>query len=102
MEVWPAMVVGMPALQDQQITLVGEGRRRHSFISNRDVAEFAVAAVDHPAARNQYLPLGGPEPLSWRDVVATFERVLGRSIPIQTVSMDELREIGRASCRERV
>src|SRR5215212_12098142 len=71
MEVWPAMVVGMPTLQGRSVTLVGEGRRRHSFVSNRDAAAFGVAAVDHPEARNQYLAIGGPEPLSWRDVVAT-------------------------------
>ncbi|MDQ3863218.1 MAG: SDR family oxidoreductase [Actinomycetota bacterium] len=89
MEVWPAMVVGMPALQGRPVTLVGEGRRRHSFISNRDVAAFAVAAVDHSAARNQYLAIGGPEPHSWRDVVATYERVLGRSVPVEFVAAGE-------------
>lgn len=85
-ENWPAMVVGMPALQGQPVTLVGEGRRRHSFISNRNVAAFAVAAVDHPHARKQYLPLGGPQALSWRDVVATYEHVLGRDIPVNWVA----------------
>jgi NADH dehydrogenase len=89
MEVWPAMVVGMPALQGQPVTLVGEGRRRHSFISNRDVAAFAVTAVDSLEARNQYLAIGGPEPLTWRDVVATYERVLGHSIPVEFVAPDE-------------
>jgi uncharacterized protein YbjT (DUF2867 family) len=89
MEVWPAMVVGMPALQGQPVTLVGEGRRRHSFVSNRDVAAFAVSAVDRPEAQNQYLAIGGPEPLSWREVVATYERVLGRSIPVEFVAMGE-------------
>jgi uncharacterized protein YbjT (DUF2867 family) len=89
MEVWPGLMVGMPALQGQPVTLVGEGRHRHSFISNRDVAAFAVAAVDHPAARNQYLAIGGPEPLTWRDVVATYERVLGRPISVQFVAIGE-------------
>lgn len=89
MEIWAAVVVGMPALQDRPVILVGEGRRRHSFISNRDVAAFAMAAVDHPAARNRYLTLGGPEPLNWRDVVAAYERVLGRSIPVEFVAMGE-------------
>ena len=89
MEVWPAMVVGMPALQGRPVTLVGEGSRRHSFVSNRDVAAFAVAAVDNPAARNQYLAIGGPEALSWRDVVATYERVLERSIPVEYVAMGD-------------
>ena len=89
MEVWPAMVVGMPTLQGRSVTLVGEGRRRHSFVSNRDVAAFGVAAIDRPEARNQYLAIGGPEPLSWRDVVATYERVLGRSIPVEFVAFGE-------------
>jgi uncharacterized protein YbjT (DUF2867 family) len=89
MEFWPAMVVGMPALQGHPVTLVGEGRRRHSFVSNRDVAAFAVATVDHPAARNQHLAIGGPEPLTWRQVVATYERVLGRSIPVEYVALGE-------------
>ena len=89
MEIWAAVVVGMPALQGQPVTLVGEGRRRHSFISNRDVAAFAVAAVDHSAARNQYLAIGGPEPLTWHDVVATYERVLGRPISVEFVAVGE-------------
>jgi nucleoside-diphosphate-sugar epimerase len=83
------MVVGMPALQGRPVTLVGEARRRHSFVSNRDVAAFAVSAVDRPEARNHYLAVGGPEPLSWREVVATYERVLGRSIPVEFVGMGE-------------
>jgi uncharacterized protein YbjT (DUF2867 family) len=89
MEFWPAMVVGVPALQGRPVVLVGEGRRRHSFVSNRDVAAFAVAAVDHPAARNQHVAIGGPEPLTWREVVATYERVLGESVPVEFVAMGE-------------
>jgi uncharacterized protein YbjT (DUF2867 family) len=89
MEVWAAVVVGMPALQGRPVTLVGEGRRRHSFISCRDVAAFAVAAVDHQAARNEYVAIGGPEPLTWLDVVETYERVLDRSIPVEFVAMGE-------------
>lgn len=84
-EVWPASVVGMPALQGRPVTLVGEGRRRHSFISNRDVAAFAVAAVDNPRARNEFLALGGPDALSWRDVVATYEQVLDRELRVEWV-----------------
>ena len=89
MEVWVAVVVGMPVSQSRPVTLVGEGRRRHSFISDRDVAAFAVAAVDHGAVRNEYLAIGGPEPLSWRDVVETYERVLERSIPVEFVAMGD-------------
>jgi len=70
MEVWAGMVVGMPLMAGQPVTLVGECRRLHSFISQGDVAAFAVASVGHPAAMNQSLYLGGPEPYagvtSWR------------------------------------
>ena len=89
-EVWPGMVVGMPVLQSRPVTLVGEGRRRYTFIAIQDVAAFAVAAVDNPLARNQYLALGGPEALSWRDVVATYERVLGREIQVNWIKPGEM------------
>ena len=78
-------VVGGPALQGAPVTLVGEGRRRHSFIAMSDVAAYTVAALRSPAAENQTLRLGGPEPLSWRDAVAAFERHLGRPIDVRTV-----------------
>ena len=89
MDMWVGMVIGVPLQAGQPVTLVGEGRRKHSFIAVRDVAAFATAAVGHPKAMNQYLAIGGPEALSWRDVVATFERVLDREIPVQYVSPGE-------------
>ena len=67
MESWPAMVVGMPAMAGKPVTIVGDGQRKHTFVSERDVASFGVAAVTHPAARNRHIPIGGPEALSWRD-----------------------------------
>ena len=80
MEVWVGMVVAAPALQGQEVVYVGSGERRHSMVSVGDVAKFAAAAVDHPAAQDQYLVIAGPEAFSWRDAVAAFERILGRSI----------------------
>jgi uncharacterized protein YbjT (DUF2867 family) len=82
MEVWVGLVIGMPLQAGQPVTLVGEGCRLHSFISQADVAAFAVAAIGHPAAMNQSLSLGGPKALSWCDVVATFGRVLDREIAV--------------------
>ena len=42
------------------VTIVGEGRRKHTFVSERDVASFGVAAVTHPAARNGTFPSVDP------------------------------------------
>lgn len=85
-EVWVGMVVGMPLSQNKPITLVGEGKRKHTFVSASDVAAFAVAAVDNPAAKNQQIVIGGPESLSWRDVVATFEKTFGKTLPVSWVA----------------
>ena len=89
MEFWIGVYIGVPAMQGQPVTLVGEGRRRHSFISAADVAAFALAAIGHPQAINQRLILGGPEPLSFRDAVAVYERVLGKAIPVRSVRPGE-------------
>jgi NADH dehydrogenase len=84
------LVVGYPLGLGKPVTLVGEGRRRHGFIAARDVAAFAVAAVGHPSALNRRIEVGGPEALSWRDVVAAHERALGRPIPVQWIAPGEL------------
>ena len=89
MEVMVAGVVGMPALMGQPVTIVGGGRRKHSFISAGDVAAFILAAVSNPAALNQKLLLGGPQSLSFRDAVAIYERVLGHQIPVRSVAPGE-------------
>jgi uncharacterized protein YbjT (DUF2867 family) len=88
-ESWPAMVVGAAAIAGRPVTLVGEGRKRHTFVSEMDVAAFAIAVVGHAAAGNRHLPLGGPKALTWRDVVGVYERVLGRTIDVRFVAPGE-------------
>jgi uncharacterized protein YbjT (DUF2867 family) len=88
-ESWAGMVVGIPLQTRQPVTLVGEGQRLHSLISVGDVAAFAVAAVGHPAAINQRLALGGPEPVSWCGVVDTFGQALGQDLAVQFVAPGE-------------
>jgi NADH dehydrogenase len=80
-------VVGGPALAGQPVTLVGEGARHHSFVAMQDVAAYGVAALQdkRAAAEGETLVIGGPEPLSWRDIVCAFEQELGRALPVETV-----------------
>lgn len=89
MEVWVATIVGMPAMKGEPVTVVGEGSRKHSFISASDIAPFIVATVGHPAAINQKLLIGGPEPLSFRDAAAIYGRVVGHEVPVRSVAPDE-------------
>jgi NADH dehydrogenase len=85
-ETWVGMVVGIPLQAQQPITLVGEGKRLHSLISVMDVAAYTVAAIGHPAAMDQRLALGGPEPLTWAGIAAAFEEVLGAPLPLQFIT----------------
>lgn len=88
-EVWVGMVVGGPLRAGQPITLVGEARRLHTFVSMGDVAAFSVAAVDNPAAHNATIPIGGPEAVSWRAIVAGVEQIIGREVAIRFVQPGE-------------
>jgi NADH dehydrogenase len=86
MDTWFGMMVEAPRARGEAVTLVGESRRRHSFIAERDVAAFAVASLENPAARNATLTLGGPEALSFRDVVSAYEAATGSKIEVRTVA----------------
>jgi NADH dehydrogenase len=83
------LVVDLPLSQGEPVRVVGEGRRKHSFVAQQDVAAFTVAALDHPAARNSTIVIGGPEPLSWRDIVGAVERELGRPIRLETIPVGQ-------------
>jgi nucleoside-diphosphate-sugar epimerase len=82
MEAWFKTTV-VPSLKaNRPVTLVGDGSRRHNFISITDVAEFITSSVGNPSARNAYLPIGGPKALGWTDIMEAFESALGKKIPV--------------------
>lgn len=83
------IVVGAPAVAGRPVTLVGSGDHKHSFVAMSDVAAYAVAALDHEESVGSVLMIGGPQPLSWSDVIATFETELGRPLPVCTLSPEE-------------
>jgi uncharacterized protein YbjT (DUF2867 family) len=85
MDVWFPMIIGAALAAGQPVPLVGGGQRRHSFIAVDDVAAFAVAAVDNPAAANRRLVLGGPAALSWSEIVALTSSILGRPVASVTI-----------------
>lgn len=86
MESWATQIVAQPAQAGDPVIIIGEGRTRHTFIAEHDVAAFVVAAVNNPATENRRLVIGGPQALSWRDVIATYEKALGRPIEAQFVA----------------
>ncbi|HET7037219.1 MAG TPA: SDR family oxidoreductase [Thermomicrobiaceae bacterium] len=89
MEVWAPMIVGQAVAQQRPVILVAGGQRHHSWVSRSDVAALTLATIGNPRALDQTILVGGPEPLSWRDIIATYERVLGRTIPVESVTLGE-------------
>lgn len=83
MDVWFAIIVGGALGAGGPVTLVDRGAKRHSFIAAADVAAYALAALGHEAALNRYLPLGGPEAISWTQAVEAFSRAIGQPIPVE-------------------
>ncbi len=74
-----AVVAG---LTERRGVLLAPGGPEHGapLITTRDVALLLAACVDHPAAANQTLEVGGPEWLSWRQIAALVGERLGRRV----------------------
>jgi NADH dehydrogenase len=90
MDIMLPLIVGGPVSAERPVTVIGAGRRQHSFVAPRDLAAFAAAAVRHAAALNRRIVIGGPTAFSWWDAVAAHERVLGQSIRVQSIAPGEL------------
>lgn len=96
MEVWLSPALGFD-LAHATAQIYGSGHNRISWISFRDVARFAAAAVDNPHAINAVIKLGGPDALSPLEVVRLADEVLGKSIVVRHVPEDALRAQHRAA-----
>ena len=90
MEVWLSPALGFDAA-NAQARIYGSGTNPISWISLGDVAQFAVLSLDHPAARNATLELGGPAALSPLEVVRAFEQSGGRPFRVEHVPEETLR-----------
>ena len=90
MEVWLSPALGFdPA--NAAARIYGSGNNKISWISFQDVAQFAVAALDNPRAKNALIRLGGPDTLSPLEVVRLAEQATGKPIAVQQVPEEALR-----------
>jgi uncharacterized protein YbjT (DUF2867 family) len=84
MEIWLSPALGFDYAQ-RKVVIFGDGRAPISWVSYRDVAEFAVRSHLTPGARNRILEVGGPQDLSPLEVVGIFEKVSGAQFERQFV-----------------
>jgi len=58
----------------------GNSEVRHAFVAVDDVASYLVNAIEHPEAERAIFHIGGPEILSWKQVVDIYSQVLSRQL----------------------
>ena len=91
MEVWLSPMLGFD-YPNAKARIYGSGERKGSWISYRDVAAFVVSSLEHPAARDAVIEVGGPEALSPLEVVKIFEETSGRAFELDFIPEEALRE----------
>ena len=89
MEVWLSPMVGFD-YAGGKVRIYGDGNRQISWISGKDVARVAAAALDQAGARNAVVEVGGPQALSPREVVRIFEAAGAGEITAEHVSEADL------------
>lgn len=87
MEIWIGLMVGLPLMTGQTITLIGQGDHAHNLMSEADVAEYMIAMIDHPAALNQSIMVGGPGSYTWTQIVDRVGSRMGAELPRQYMTM---------------
>jgi len=90
MDVWLSPILGFD-YPNAKATILGEGKNKTSWIAIKDVAAFAVASLDNPAAVNQIIELGGPDDLSPLEVVNIFESTKGKKFELQFVPEEAIK-----------
>lgn len=88
-EVWLSPATGFD-FPKHKAAIYGTGNNPISWISFLDVAQFAAASLDNPAARNVTLPLGGPAGISPLNVVKIFEKAGGKPFEVSHVPVEAL------------
>ena len=89
MEVWLSPALGFD-YPNARATIYGEGKKKLSWIAIRDVAHFAVASLENPAAKNKTIELGGPDALSPLEAVNIFETNADMKFELQLVPQEAL------------
>lgn len=90
MEIWLGPHLGFDAANGRA-RVFGSGEEKISWISYRDVAALAIAAAESRDAENRVIEVGGPEALSYNQVIRIFEERSGRGFEVERVSEESLR-----------
>jgi len=89
MEMWLSPALGFDPI-NSVARIYGSGMKKISYVSARDVADFAVAAVEKEISIDQIVEIGGPQPLSQLEAVSVFESKLRTKFDLNSVPLEAL------------
>jgi uncharacterized protein YbjT (DUF2867 family) len=87
MEIHAWKLIGEPITMGKRVMLVGPGRNPRNFMASEDAANAVALALRIPELRGRTIEIGGPENLTAREVVATFERVTGKRAKVSSIPL---------------
>ena len=90
MELW-AGIAGDPIIKEGKATVFGRGDNPINFNSAKDVARFVELALFDPSLGRTILSVGGPENISFNELVGQFERATGRKAVVRHVPLPMMR-----------
>lgn len=84
MEIWLNPVHGFDYVNGS-VRVLGSGDAKTNWVSYLDVAAIMAEALDHREAGRATIGIGGPEALSYHDVIRIFEEESGRKFEAEYV-----------------
>lgn len=90
MELW-AEIAGGPIIKEGKTTVFGRGDNPINFNSAKDVARFIELALFDPDLSRTILAVGGPENLTFNQLVGQIERAAGRKAVVKHVPVPMMR-----------
>lgn len=91
MEVHAWELIGKAVATGKRVVLFGGGTNPRNFIAASDAANAVVLALRIPELRGRVIEIGGPENLTGREVVATFEKVTGKRAKVSALPLPVVR-----------
>lgn len=90
MELW-AGIVGDPIAKAWKTTVFGKGDNPINFTAERDVARIVELALVEPGLERAVLDVGGPDNLSFNQLVGQIEAAAGRTAAVRHVPLPLMR-----------
>lgn len=90
MELW-AGIVGDPIKKAGKTTVFGRGDNLINFVAERDVAQIIQLALVEPRFEHAVLDVGGPDNLSFNQLVRKLEVAIGRAAAVRHVPLPMMR-----------